>query len=214
MNHRLRRLGGGISLIAAPAVFLAGTAIHPGLRADGSEQLDLIAQHPGAWYATHILGLAFVVLMIPAVLTLTQLLGDREPFLTSLGGALSLVGLVGWGSIVVIYGLVFWQMGVAGDRTEMAALLERLTHTPGVLVPTRVAAFGAVAGMICLAAGLFRARVLPAWGCVAIAMGLVAFAVGAQTELVWLMTLGTACLTAGLGMAARVVLRHAPTPPV
>lgn len=59
---RFRRVVGGISLIGAPVAFLIGTAIHPGLRADGADQLDQLARHPDAWYATHILGLIFVTL--------------------------------------------------------------------------------------------------------------------------------------------------------
>lgn len=145
--------------------------------------------------------------MIPAVLALMHLLRDREPLLAHLGGALSLIGLVGWCSVVVIYGLVLWQMGVAGDRAEMTALFDRLIQTPGVVIPTRIAAFGVVVGMICLAAGLFRARVVPVWSCPAMAAGLVQFAVGAQNELLWLMTLGTICLTAGLGAIGFIVLQ-------
>ena len=210
MNQRFRRVVCGISLVGAPGALLIGTAIHPGLRVDGPEQLELIARYPGAWYATHGLGLVFVTLMIPAVFALMYLLRDREPFLAHLGGAASLIGLVGWCSIVVIYGFVFWQMGVAGDRAEMAALLDRLTHTPGVLIPTRIAAFGVVGGMICLAGGLLRAHVVPAWSCAAIATGFVQFAVGAQNGLLWLMTLGTISLTAGLGMTAVIMLRADP----
>jgi len=117
------------------------------------------------------------------------------------------VGVVGWCAIVVIYGLVLWQMAIDGDRAEMTALLDRLTETPGVVIPTRIAAFGVVAGVSCLAAGLVRARVIPVWILPATTAGLVQFAVGAQNELEWLMTLGTILATAGLGAIGLIVLR-------
>jgi hypothetical protein len=203
-----RRLTTGLALLGAPIAFLAGTLIHPGLRDSAAAQLELIERHPDAWYVTHLLGVVFVVLLIPGVFGLMHLLRTRETALGHLGGGLALVGLVGWGAVVAIFGFVFWQMGVAGDRGEMAALLERVTETPGSVIPTRGLAFAAALGMVCLAIGLFRAGTVPRWACPVFATGFVQFGIGANNALMPLMIVGTVFMTVGLGAIGIMILRQ------
>ena len=210
-------IAGGLSLIGAPLAFLTGTLIHPGLRSEPSAQLAVIESHPDAWYATHLLGLVFVVLMVPAVLTLMRLLGEREPRLSGLGGALALIGLVGWAGIVAIFGWVFLQMAQSGDRGEMSALFERVTEEPETVIPTRGLSFLVVAGMLVLAAALYRSRLVPRWSPFLIATGFVGFALGAGSEVKALMVASTTAMTVGLGAIGLTLLgrpKWQPTAPL
>jgi hypothetical protein len=207
-DARLRRLLGGISLIAAPVALLIGTLIHPGLKQNAPAQLALIAQHPGAWRATHLLGLVFVIFSIPVVLALMRLLRGREAALGNVGGALALVGLVGWGAVVAIYGWVFGQAAELHDRGAMTELIHRLTHSSQVLGPTRFLSFGLVLGMACLAVALFRARVVPRWACPLIAAGFVQFAIGGSVAVLPVMAVGAALMSVGLGAVGLTVLRQ------
>src|SRR5687767_8834430 len=112
----LSRVLAGVCLIAAPLTFFAGTLVHPGLRRDAAEQIALIGAHRGAWYWTHLLGLAAVVLFVPAILGLARLLRARAPGWARAGAGLALVGFVGWAGIVAGYGFVGWQMTAGGGR--------------------------------------------------------------------------------------------------
>ena len=197
---------GGLSLIGAPTAFLAGSLIHPGLRSEPDAQLAVIESHPDAWYVTHLFGLAFVALMIPAVVTLMRLLGEQEPRLSDLGGALALSGLVGWAGIVAIFGWVFLQMAQTGDRGEMSALFERVTEEPETLIPTRGLSFLVVAGMLVLAVALHRSRLVPRWSPFLIAIGFVGFAFGADSAERALMIASTTAMTVGLGAVGLTVL--------
>lgn len=202
-----RRTVGGAALIAAPLAFFAGTAIHPGLDPSAAEQLRLIAAHPDRWYATHVLGLVFIALAIPAVFALLSLLRVQGVVWGHIGAALSIAGLVSWTGVVTVYGFVAWQMVRMGDRAQMAELFERLNHTAAVAMPFRVGPMAFALGMLCLAVALHRANAIPAMPALAIAVGPVVFAIGALASFVPMMALGTLQMTFGLGSVGLRLLR-------
>jgi hypothetical protein len=205
---RFRRSIGGLSLIAAPLALFAGTLVHPGLSENAPALLRIVARHPDAWYATHILGWAFVVLAIPAVLTLAHLLGDRQVALGNLGATLALVGIIGFAGIVTAYGFVAWQMAAAGNQAQMAALFARLNHSPGVWLPLKGMTAALIPGFGCLAVGLLRARAVALWMPPTFFAGVVLFGLGmakAHTEII---LIGTALMTIGLGSIGVLVLRR------
>lgn len=207
-NNRVRQIGGGICLIAAPVALFAGTAVHPGLSSDASGLLRIVARHRDAWYATHILGWAFVVLAIPAILALAHLLRDRQGVFGNLGAALAVIGIIGFAGVVTAYGFVAWQMVVAGDRAQMVALFARLEHSPGVWIPLRAMTAALVPGFGLLAIGLVRARAVPLWTPPTFALGIVLVGLGmakANTEVI---LVGSALMTLGLGWIGVLVLRQ------
>jgi hypothetical protein len=197
-------VAGGAALLVGPTAFALGTFIHPGLDTDPAAQLALVAAHPDAWYATHVLGLVFVVAGIPGVLALVHL--ARAGALRHVGAALAMMGLVGWGAVVALYGWVGREAALAGDRSEMAALFERVTETPAAAIPTRGLAVGLLAGMACLAVALLRARAVPRWTCV-FAPGLALFALGARNAVLAPMRIGTVLAALGLGAIGWRILR-------
>jgi hypothetical protein len=75
----------GWALVLAPLLIVTGEVLHPQRSAVPAQQLAIVAQHPGAWYASHLLLFAGIVLTLPAVAGLVYLLGDRARRLAAVG---------------------------------------------------------------------------------------------------------------------------------
>jgi hypothetical protein len=165
-RRRYQRLAAG-SLIAAPLVLLAGELLHPPLQRDPARQLAMVAANPDRWYLAHLLSLIGFALLVPAILGLTQLVGQRRAALADLGGTLALLGVLAATGLLSIDGSGVWQMAQpAADRAEMAALLDRILTSPGMLALYLVS-LASAAGLLVLTLGLYRAQLIrrgrPGW---------------------------------------------------
>ena len=89
---------------------------------------------------------------------------------------------------------------------KMVALLERLFETTGVVVPLYYMSFAFTLGVLCLAAGLYRARAVQSWMAAFVAVGAIAEAIGGGAAVEWLSIVGAAFLFVGLGSIGRMVL--------
>ncbi len=124
----LRRIGSGMSMILAPLLWFASSALGPGHEASHNLAgvLPHIATDPDRFLASVLSGLGSLVLLVPAVLGVGHLLHRRSPLLALAGTALVLVGIL---SLAVLHGvqLVQYQMiHATADRGQMIALLQRL----------------------------------------------------------------------------------------
>jgi hypothetical protein len=207
-SDRFRKTVGGVCLIVAPLALFVGTLVHPGFTDNAPALLRMISQHRDAWYLTHILGWAFVILMIPAIFTLIHLLGERQVALGHIGATLALVGVIGFAGIVTIFGFVGGQMAIAGNQVQMAELFERLSHNAGVWIPVRGMTGALLPGFGCLAVALVRARAVPRWMPPTFAVGLVLFVLGMASGTTGAGILGTALMTIGMGSIGALVLRQ------
>jgi hypothetical protein len=204
--HHFRKMVAGFCMVAAPLLFLVAMVIHPETGTDEASIVAAAADNADAWYLAHLLVLVSIVLAVPAVLGLMHMLREREVALGHVGGGLGMLGLIAFTGIVAVDGLVGWQMGSAGDRGEMVALLERLYDTTGFVVPLYVMSFAFTLGMICLAAGLYRAKAVQSWMAAFVAIGVVVAAIGGAGAIEWLAIVGAAFLFVGLGSVGRMVL--------
>src|SRR3989454_5080055 len=97
--HHFRRLAGA-SLVLAPLLLLASSAVSPALKSDEGAQLAVIARHPDRFYLFSILGLVSAIVLVPALLGLMHMLRERAPGWGYIGGGRSKVGqllsLGGW----------------------------------------------------------------------------------------------------------------------
>lgn len=149
------------SLIVAPLVLLAGELLHPPFELDSARQLAVVAANPDRWYLAHLLSLIGFALLVPAILGLTQLVGQRRAALADLGGTLALLGMLAVTGLLSIDGFGVWQMAQpAADRAEMATLLDRILTSPGVLALYLVSLASAV-GLLVLVIGLYRSPARP-----------------------------------------------------
>src|SRR5437773_12101856 len=89
--RHFRRLAGA-SLVLAPLLLLASSAVSPAIKSDEGAQLAVIAQHPDRFYLFSLLGLVSAVLLVPALLGLMQMLRERAPGWGYVGVGLMMLG--------------------------------------------------------------------------------------------------------------------------
>ncbi len=159
----LGRAGSGLSMILAPLLWLASSALGPGHEASRSlaDMLPPIAADPDRFLASVVFGLLSLVLLIPAVLGVAQLLHRRRPLLALTGAGLVLVGIL---SSAVLHGVQLVQHQMihpAADREQMVELLARLEAGIGPKVMLVGLFVGLFLGWVILSAGLFTTRVVP-----------------------------------------------------
>lgn len=204
--HHFRKTLAGACMVVAPLLLLVSAVIHPGSRTDEGAQLGVIAANLDAWYASHLIALVAIALAVPAVLGLMHMLRERSVAYGHVGGGLALIGLLAFVGIVTMEGFVGWQMAEAGNRAEMTALFERLNETAGVAIPFYIVSFAFALGMVCLAAGLYRARAVQYWMALFLAIGAVAIAVAGPMAANGLFIVGAAFVFVGFGSIGRMVL--------
>ena len=207
-SHHFRKTIAGMCMIGAPLLFLVGMVVHPGRKSDVGDQLAVIAGNMDAWFATHMFALGAMALAVPAVLGLMHMLREREVAYGHVGGALALIGLLAGTGVVAIDGFVGWQAGAAtgSDAGAMTALFERVTETTGVVLPFYAMSLAFAAGMIVLAAGLYRAHAVQSWTAVLLAVGATGAALGGFIASDVLAIAGSAVLLVGFFQTGRMVL--------
>jgi hypothetical protein len=171
-GESIRRTAAAISLILSPALLTAAFVVLPTTASDPTAALEIIAKQPTRWYLFGLFGLLSYLLLVPATLGLVHLAHRRSPAWANLGGALALLG-----AITAVADTRLWvfgeqQMATPGaDRAQMVALISRLDDAMGANLPFILGALALVIGTVVLAIGLYRARAIPAWACVALGAG-------------------------------------------
>ncbi len=177
-SHHLRKMVAGVCLTLAPILLLASAVTSPKLHIDGGDQLAFIAAHADRWYISQVLSLAALALLVPAVMGLIHMLRERQVMAGFAGGGLTLLGIL---AAIAATGmaLVFWQMAKPGlDGAQMTALANRLTDSTGILLVVFLPTLLIAIGMMVLAFGLYRARAVPEFAALALAVGAVAVTIG------------------------------------
>jgi hypothetical protein len=206
VSRRLHQRLAASSLIAAPLVLLAGELLHPPFQLDPAQQLALVAANPDRWYLAHLLSLVGFALLVPGLLGLTRLVGQRRAALADLGGALALLGMLAITGLLSIDGFGVWQMAQpAADRAEMAALLDRIFTSPGV-VPLLVVPLAFPVGLLVLTLGLYHSKVVPAWTAGLVAIGVAIWFTGEAAASKATMVAGGTILALGLALTGRRML--------
>lgn len=164
-----RRKMAGLALILAPLTLMSALAIHPG-EGDGGF-VQTIAENPGRVELSNLLIILSSLLFIPAFAGLLRLVSGRGAVLGHIGVCLAVVGVVGhavWaGFQIVLVGLVGSGIGQA----QLAAVVDG-GPPPGVGFVAILLMFlvGFFAGVILLAAGLWRSGAAPKWAVACIAV--------------------------------------------
>jgi Domain of unknown function (DUF4386) len=206
--HHFRKTVAGICMVLAPLVVLVATVVHPDTSMDEAAQLTTIAANLDAWLIAHLLALVGIVLSVPAVLGLMHMLREREVSLGHVGGGLAMLGLLAYVGVVAVEGLVGWQMGEAGDRGAMVALLTSLNDSAAIVIPFYVTSLAFAVGIVCLAVGLYRARAVQSWMAISLAVGAVLLAISGPAAATWLAIVAAAFLVVGFGSIGRMVYRE------
>jgi hypothetical protein len=175
--HNFRRTLTGLSLIAAPLVFLVFWVALPDLPDDPTAMLAAIAANGGRTMVAALLLMLSSVLFLPALVGLIHLLRDRGIVLGHLGGGLALLGALGHIAVATHF-LVFVQMATdVADQAQMVALMNRIQGDPAWL-PITLTLAGFDIGLLLLGIGLWRARVGPRWAAAGIVLAIALFFIG------------------------------------
>jgi hypothetical protein len=190
-------------MIAAPILFLASDSIWPVTSSEPEDMLADAINNTGRVYAATLLALTAMVLMVGAVIGLAHLLRERRPGLAVVGGALGLTGIVSIAAAFGAFGIVLAEVG-AGD--EVAARAEFLEDVMGRALPAFILGMLLNVGLIVLATGLYKARVVASWSAVALGVGAVVLAVANPLGAKPVILAAEVVLLAGLGSIGWLIL--------
>jgi hypothetical protein len=157
-----RRTVAGLCLIAAPVVAGLALLVHPG---EGDAGLvGSIAANPGRVEVASLLIILSTVLFVPALMGVLNLVRGRGVTLVHIGVGLMLIGVIGhavWTTFqIVMVALV--QSDI--NQSQLAAAVEGEGPIPvGLMVGLVMFMAGFFGGILVLAAGLWRSRVVPRW---------------------------------------------------
>ena len=205
----------GGALILAPLVYLASTLVAPPLRATDTAQLATIVAHPDRSYLFALLTIIGSILLVPAIVGVTQLLRDRSPWLGYIGG-----GLAGLGVLIAIgdsFGLLTtWQMAAPDRRSRTDGRPRAPTrHHAGIALLFTIGGLAIIAGTVLLGAGLFRSRAVPRWAAVVLPAGAVVNIAGFAAHSLPILDLSAILLLAAFVPIAATLVQlrnHAHTP--
>lgn len=159
----------GAAMITAPSFIVVAELLHGRFQADAAEQLAVVADNTGRWYAAHVLVLVALVLTLPAFVGLAHLVRASRPLLGSLSLLAFAPGLVVLASVAGME-LVLWQMAQPGrDRAEMVSLLDSLTESAGI-APLFAVLLLFPAAWLLVGIGLYVSRSEPRWAAVLVAL--------------------------------------------
>jgi hypothetical protein len=162
-SRNFGRTFAGLALIAAPVLFLVGTAVDPAWADDTEEYLNEVAADKGLYLLAGILNLVGALLLIAGLLGVIHLLRRRRVTVGQIGAALVMIGAVAIASTYTINVIEILGTGDEFDRGQVVRLLDDAEES-GEAAPIFVMfLLGLVLGSILLAIGLWRQRAVPLW---------------------------------------------------
>jgi Domain of unknown function (DUF4386) len=173
------RIGFGILMILAPILMLGAGILHPPHGIESGEQYYHASHdHPTEFWLAHTFFFLSAVLFVPAVVGLSRLVHPTHPKAAFWGCVLSLMGFVGYGALDGIDYMTYvaGKPGTGLDPASMQAFIEQALKTYEVLVPVLLVFTLLPIGLIVLAVGLDRARVVPWWLAALMPVGMIGVA--------------------------------------
>lgn len=112
---------------------LSGELLHPQVKSDAAAQLEVLRANADEQYASHMLFVFSLLLIVPAVLGLAHMLSAHRPGWGHVGAGLGLLGALVLAAFAGAE-LFAWQVGTAPetDATAMTALLDRVNESAGI----------------------------------------------------------------------------------
>ena len=188
MPHlRLYRQATAAALIAAPAIFLVDNVLHPKefTRDHEAQQLARIGDAYTRWQLAHFIGLIAILTFSAAMLGLAFLVRRRQPTLGLVGGALSVVGLIGLGGVIAIDGYTWGILGEVSTKNVDAATVRLALHDVQQSewsLQFYVLPLAWILGIVSLALGAMRQGAIPGPAAWLLALGGLVVGVEAAVE--------------------------------
>jgi hypothetical protein len=173
------RLIGVAGIVLGLASFVVTTILQWVLQSDSPTPGDAVHAHPAVWAAASLLGVLGPLAWSAGIAAVTMQVQERGWVITTIGGALTGLGLVaGVGHLALYFGL-FGDLAAGGaDAATVQAVTAADDSSAVSTVLLILFLIGFSLGPIVLTAGLRRARLLPVWVPVAALVAAVANFVG------------------------------------
>jgi hypothetical protein len=212
---------GGVSIVAAPVLVAIADELRMAAEPPASEGLvdaeygvdsilaglQVIEQNRGLFTVGAVLSYAAVLVLVPSLLAIWRASVGRAPGWAWAGAVMAMLGVTG--SMVHVtgyHGSTLTALDFA-DRTGAAEFMVAL-ESNGFVIALYAPFFLALLCPIPQAIGLFRAKVIPLWACLAVVTGAVVSAVIGSTP--WSTALAGVLFVAGLAPAAAAMIRRGP----
>lgn len=181
------RIGGGLSLVLFPLMFMAVFALHiespseifqlklqhdPYLATEIMAALTNPAKSQRYYVLPHMIGYLSMPVLICAALSLGYVLFKSRPWFAILGVAMTSVGAVFMAGMLAMW-LSFAAIGHVSAAQVSGAIpaLEALMEMQGPLLLSTILTAFSLLGLMVLAVGLFLGSVVPRWCAVMILIG-------------------------------------------
>lgn len=187
MARSVLRIGGGLSLVIFPLLFMMVFVLHvespadwlqlkwrhdPYVAADIMTGLLDTGRTQRYYVLPHMLGYLSMPFLIAAALTLGAILFETKPWFALIGATMSCVGAVFMAGMLAMW-LAFAAVGhVPAEHVPGAtAGLNAMMEMQGPLLWSTIMTGFSLAGLMVLAVGLFLSGVVPKWTAVLIFIG-------------------------------------------
>ncbi|MGS2619740.1 hypothetical protein ACVCAH_35460 [Micromonospora sp. LZ34] len=190
-----------IALAGGGVVYGVGNAFYwvmfPDDVSESAGNVAVAAGDLGAWRLETVLFALAHLLLLPAMAGLAVVLGRRKPLAASIGGAVALLGLYFSTVHLWHYNALFGALAADGvDADAARPVLDALDKDPFVMASFATWLLGWLIGLLVLAFGAWRARLVPLWVPLALTGGQLLDIAGAGVPLKIVVS---ALMVAGLG---------------
>lgn len=197
-TSRVRRRIAAGSMIAGPALLVAGTFITPATQAAPAAYLSDIAQYAGRVQAGALLFVVGHMLLVPAVFAMIHVVSRTAPRLGHVAGVLAVSGSVAMAGLGTtrLYDVALARSVTPTQGAEVLSVLQGSTGFLVVLVLPAVA--GLTLGAVLLGVALWRSGLAAWWLPVVMFLGFVGVSVGGDGTAIGVA--GSAMLASALGL--------------
>jgi hypothetical protein len=170
--------------------------------ADAAAHLHAVADHLTLWHASAYLNLAYLFAWAIALLAVTIVVARTRPMLGALSGMLGLVSVLGAAFHWTFYYLPLASLAQVDDRDMAAHAASAFGDDVLLSVALLMYLVGTLLAVLTAGFGLWRARALPWWGAIGLAVWLGYVFTGPEAQLAALLNL--ALLLPFTGVARRL----------
>ncbi|GGM46188.1 hypothetical protein ACFFX1_21920 [Dactylosporangium sucinum] len=205
------------ALFTAPWGFVVANAAYAwstrdgGSDGDGAGALALAAAHPGPTRLSALAAMVGSLLIVPAVLGVKRLIGDRGGRLAGIAAALTAGGYICYFGIAMSTFVTLAMARQGGSTAGFAAVLDEAQSDPSALWVFLLFVLGNLVGTVLLAVALFRSRTVAAWVAVALGAWAPLHITGLVAGTEWFEVAGAVSQAVALAAVGRALLK-APGP--
>jgi hypothetical protein len=205
VSDKVQRIAYAVGILFPVLAFGVARAFAPPIKDGAAAQIAYSAAHPALHQIEQVAFPLVCVLSLLGIIGLTRLAIHRSPWLAMTGGVLALAG---WGTLPIWAGQdnLTYLMGRMGASPQLAELWKQF-NTSGTNTYLYIFIVGHLVGPLLLGIALVRARMIPLWSPIVIAVSIplhiLAFVIGTR----YLDPIAYAMLAAAFIPAVVVTLR-------